>query len=148
MLHIYSALAEEERRTISLRTSEALQAAKARGVKLGRQEIADANRDAAAARDAELEPTLRELSGLSSRAAAAEIERRGLGKISYITVIRARARLGLAVGSTLWFWPGSHREGKILNWKHAYSGITPCKSAALKKPTPVISRLPPLDCRV
>ena len=43
------------------------------------------------------EPTLRELSGLSSRAAAAEIERRGLGKISYITVVRARARLGLAV---------------------------------------------------
>jgi DNA invertase Pin-like site-specific DNA recombinase len=95
MLHIYAALAEEERRTISLRTREALQAAKARGVKLGRQEIADANRDAAAARDAELEPTLRELSGLSSRAAAAEIERRGLGKISYITVVRARGRLGL-----------------------------------------------------
>jgi DNA invertase Pin-like site-specific DNA recombinase len=95
MLHIYAALAEEERRTISLRTREALQAAKARGVKLGRQEIADTNRDAAAARDAELEPTLRELSGLSSRAAAAEIERRGLGKISYITVVRARVRLGL-----------------------------------------------------
>ena len=95
MLHIYAALAEEERRTISLRTREALQAAKARGVKLGRQEIADANRDAAAARDAELEPTLRELSGLSSRAAAAEIERRGIGKISYITVVRARGRLGL-----------------------------------------------------
>ena len=99
MLHIYAALAEEERRTISLRTREALQAAKARGVKLGRQEIADANRDAAAARDAELEPTLRELSGLSSRAAAAEIERRGLGKISYITVVRARARLGLGGAS-------------------------------------------------
>jgi len=99
MLHIYAALAEEERRTISLRTREALQAAKARGVKLGRQEIADANRDAAAARDAELEPTLRELSGLSSRAAAAEIERRGLGKISYITVVRARARLGLGEAS-------------------------------------------------
>src|SRR6476659_6044592 len=99
MLHIYAALADAETRTISLRTREALQAAKARGVKLGRQEIADANRDAAAARDAELEPVLRELSHLSSRAAAAEIERRGLGKISYITVVRARARLGLGEAS-------------------------------------------------
>ena len=77
------------------RTKEALAAAKARGVRLGRQEIADANRDAAAARDAELEPVLRELSHLSSRAAAAEIERRGLGKLSYKTIARARVRLGL-----------------------------------------------------
>ena len=52
-LHIYAALAEQERRMISRRTKEALQEAKARGVKLGRQETADANRDAAAARDAE-----------------------------------------------------------------------------------------------
>ena len=48
-LHIYAALAEQERRMISRRTKEALQEAKARGVKLGRQETADANRDAAAA---------------------------------------------------------------------------------------------------
>src|SRR6476661_7275940 len=53
-LHIYAALAEQERRMISRRTKEALQAAKARGVKLGRQEIADANKAAAAARDAAL----------------------------------------------------------------------------------------------
>jgi hypothetical protein len=32
---------------------------------------------------------------LSSRAAAAEIERRGLGKLSYKTIARARVRLGL-----------------------------------------------------
>ena len=38
---------------------------------------------------------LRELSHLSSRAAAAEIERRGLGKLSYKTIARARVRLGL-----------------------------------------------------
>jgi DNA invertase Pin-like site-specific DNA recombinase len=89
-LHIYAALAEQERRMISRRTKEALQEAKARGVKLGRQETADANRDAAAARDAELEPILRELSRLSSRAVADEIERRGLRKASYKTIMRAR----------------------------------------------------------
>jgi hypothetical protein len=50
---------------------------------------------AAAARDAELEPVLRELSNLSARAVAAEIERRGLGKPSYKTIARARFRLGL-----------------------------------------------------
>ena len=95
MLHIYAAMAQQERAMISRRTKEALAAAKARGVKLGRQEIADANRSAAAARDADLEPVLRELADLSSRAAAAEIERRGLGKVSYKTVMRARARLGM-----------------------------------------------------
>jgi DNA invertase Pin-like site-specific DNA recombinase len=95
MLHIYAAMAQQERAMISRRTKEALAAAKARGVRLGRQEIADANRNAAASRDAELEPVLRELSHLSSRAAAAEIERRGLGKLSYKTIARARIRLGL-----------------------------------------------------
>ena len=95
VLHIYAALAQQEREMISRRTKEALAVAKARGVRLGRQEIADANRDAAAARDAELEPVLRELSHLSSRAAAAEIERRGLGKLSYKTIARTRVRLGL-----------------------------------------------------
>ena len=43
----------------------------------------------------QVEPVLRELSHLSSRAAAAEIERRGLGKLSYKTIARARVRLGL-----------------------------------------------------
>lgn len=94
MLHIYAAMAQQERTMISRRTREALAAARARGVKLGRQEIADANREAAA-RDAELKPILQELAHLSSRAVAAEVERRGLGKLSYKTVMRARARLGL-----------------------------------------------------
>ena len=41
-----------------------------------------------------------ELWHLSTRAAAAEIERRGFGKVSYKTVARARVRLGLQkVGS-------------------------------------------------
>ena len=95
VLHIYAALAQQEREMISRRTKEALQAAKARGKRLGRQETADANRLAAAARDAELEPILRELSHLSAQKVAAEYERRGLGRISYRTVMRARVRLGL-----------------------------------------------------
>jgi DNA invertase Pin-like site-specific DNA recombinase len=95
-LHIYAALAEQERRMISQRTSAGLAAAKERGVRLGRQETADANRLAAAARDAELEPVLRELAHLSTRKAAEEIERRGLGKLSYKTIARARVRLGIA----------------------------------------------------
>ena len=94
-LHIYAALAQQERRMISQRTSAGLQAAKARGKKLGRQETADTNRAAAASRDAALEPVLRELAQLSTRAAAAEIERRGLGAMSYQTIARARVRLGL-----------------------------------------------------
>jgi DNA invertase Pin-like site-specific DNA recombinase len=96
MLHVYAAMAQQERRMISERTKAALAAARERGVKLGRDDIGDANRDAAAARDAELKPILVELAALSSRAAAAEIERRGLGKLSHVAIQRARARLGLA----------------------------------------------------
>ena len=95
-LHIYAALAEQERRMISQRTSAGLQAAKIRGVKLGNQKLADANREAAAERDAAIEPVMRELAHLSTRKAAAEIERRGLGKLSYKAVSRARVRLGIA----------------------------------------------------
>jgi hypothetical protein len=51
--------------------------------------VAAENAAAAAARDAELEPILRELSHLPAPAAAAEIERRGLGKLSCKTIARA-----------------------------------------------------------
>jgi DNA invertase Pin-like site-specific DNA recombinase len=94
-LHIYAALAEQERRMISQRTAAGLQAAKLRGVKLGNRQIADDNRISAAARDAAIEPVLRELPRLSPQKVAAEIERRGLGRVSYKTVERARVRLGL-----------------------------------------------------
>src|SRR6478672_1282354 len=66
MLHIYAALAEQERRMISRRTKEALAEAKAKGKKLGRQEMADDNRAAAAARDTVLRPVLEPMVGMSS----------------------------------------------------------------------------------
>jgi len=44
MLHIYAALAEKERRNISVRTKAALAAAKARGVQLGNPEQAKENK--------------------------------------------------------------------------------------------------------
>ena len=94
-LHIYAAVAEQERRMISQRTIAGLEAAKARGDKLGTYSavLAEKNSAAAAQRDAALEPFLRETAKLSSRAAAAEHERRGRGTISYRTIMRAR--LGL-----------------------------------------------------
>jgi hypothetical protein len=53
------------------------------------------NRLAAAERAAKMAAALRELSHLSAEKAAAELERRGFGWMSYITVQRARGRLGL-----------------------------------------------------
>jgi DNA invertase Pin-like site-specific DNA recombinase len=91
-LHIYAALAEQERRMISQRTIAGLAAAKERGVVLGNANIGAATRAAAQARDAKLEPMLRELAHLPSREIAAELARRGV-KVSYRTVQRAMARL-------------------------------------------------------
>jgi hypothetical protein len=56
----------------------ALAAAKARGVKLGNQALADANKAEAAARDAELRPLLEELADGPLRAIAAELAARGI----------------------------------------------------------------------
>ena len=103
VLHIYAALAEKERQLISDRTIAGLQAAKAKGKKLGNPmlktkpgtTLAENNRALAAERDKVIEPVLRELSHLSPQKAAGEIERRGLGKMSLKTVKRARVRLGL-----------------------------------------------------
>jgi DNA invertase Pin-like site-specific DNA recombinase len=60
VLHIYAALAEQERKMISQRTRAGLQQAKARGVQLGRTGAALAAKNAAAAaeRDEALRPVL------------------------------------------------------------------------------------------
>jgi len=94
-LHIYAALAEQERRMISQRTKAGLQAAKERGVVLGNTQLAADNKKAAAERAESLRPVLIELSELSSRDVAAELTKRGHGEFSYKTVQRMRSRLKL-----------------------------------------------------
>jgi DNA invertase Pin-like site-specific DNA recombinase len=114
-LHIYAAVAEKERRLISERTKAALQAAKARGQKLGgfrgfipppeQGEAARAAASAAAARRAQdLRPLivgLREGGCASSAALARELTLRGVptpgGATTWqvTTVQRVLARLGL-----------------------------------------------------
>jgi len=100
-LHIYAALAEQERRMISQRTIAGLQAAKARGVKLGNPAQAKAMADAAAARDAELRPVLVELGDMSASAIAATLNKRRIptprGAAWHAgSVIRMQRRLGIA----------------------------------------------------
>jgi DNA invertase Pin-like site-specific DNA recombinase len=83
MLHVYAAFAEEERRMISERTKAALQAAKARGVKLGnpRLEVAHAqSRAVADAFAAKVKPMIEALraEGLTLRAIAARLTEQGV----------------------------------------------------------------------
>ncbi len=82
-LHILAAVAEHEREMIAARTRAALQAAKARGVRLGRngaERLAPANKAAAIKRARELKPLLNDLidSGMSARQIAAELTTRGI----------------------------------------------------------------------
>jgi len=101
-LHIYAALAQEERRTISERTKAGLQAAKERGVKLGGPNLARMNtthQQAAVSRVEAISPVFAEVAHLSARAAAAELNYRQTptptgAPWSSQTVIRARLRLG------------------------------------------------------
>jgi DNA invertase Pin-like site-specific DNA recombinase len=97
MLHIYAALAEQERRMISDRTKVALAGAKARGVQLGNQAQADRNRELAAQRANVLLPIFTELTDLSAGALARELNARKIGTPtgapwSAKTVIRVRER--------------------------------------------------------
>lgn len=101
MLHIYAAVAEEERRMIAARTRAGLASAKARGVKLGNAKQAADNQAAAIARALAMRPTLQEVSGLSARAAAVALNGDRVptptgAPWSAKTVIRARERAGLS----------------------------------------------------
>jgi len=100
LLHIYAALAEQERRMISERTRAGLQAARKRGVKLGSATIGRENKRAAEQRAKTLRPILKSMEGQSARAIAAELNNRKIAtprglKWSAMTVIRVQRRLGL-----------------------------------------------------
>jgi len=100
-LHIYAALAEQERRMISERTRAGLQAARKRGVRLGSATIGRENKRAAEQRAKALRPILKSMEGQSARSIAAELNRRKIEtprgvKWSAMTVIRVQRRLGLA----------------------------------------------------
>ncbi|AZU03252.1 resolvase family protein [Glycocaulis alkaliphilus] len=107
-LHIYAALAEQEREFISLRTKQALAAAKARGVKLGgdRGNIAQINAAKRAKADAFAETVEGIVKPLKERGAtlreiaealnAAGVQTRGGGRWHPNTVSRVVARLEAA----------------------------------------------------
>jgi DNA invertase Pin-like site-specific DNA recombinase len=105
LLHLFAALAERERRIIGERTRVALQAAKARGVKLGGTNAQSiANRDEALQRAAELRSTFEELAALSANAAAVELNKRQVatpkgGQWHALTVMRLRQRLSAIAGA-------------------------------------------------
>ena len=87
MLHIYAAVAEQERAMISQRTKDALAAVKARGRKLGNPNIAKAQEAAAKVRAANADafaanvlPIIRDIqaTGASMRKTAEALNRRGI----------------------------------------------------------------------
>jgi len=100
LLHLYAALAEKERKLISERTKAAMKAAKARGVRVGGLRSKGIELEQEARERAEgLRGVFAELSGLSARKAAEELNRRSVptpsgGKWHAMQVIRVRQRLG------------------------------------------------------
>jgi DNA invertase Pin-like site-specific DNA recombinase len=78
MLHIYAAVAEKERRMIAQRTTDALAAAKARGVKLGNPDQARQNSDDADAFAEGLRAIVMPVINLSSRRLAAYLNAQGI----------------------------------------------------------------------
>ena len=78
MLHIYAAVAEKERRMIAQRTTDALAAAKARGVKLGNPEQARKNSDDADAFAESLRPVVMPVINMSSRRLATYLNAQGI----------------------------------------------------------------------
>jgi DNA invertase Pin-like site-specific DNA recombinase len=104
MVHLLAAFAEHEREQIGLRTKDALAAAKARGVLLGRngaEKLAPAYRAEAMERARQLAPILSELklAGMSARRMAGELTARGIAtpngaKWHAATVIRVLNRAG------------------------------------------------------
>jgi DNA invertase Pin-like site-specific DNA recombinase len=79
MLHVYAAVAEEERRMISQRTKDAMKAAKARGIDLGR--TARQNQELATDHAMLFRPILRQLQSegfVTIRAITAALNERGV----------------------------------------------------------------------
>ena len=99
MLHIYAAVAEKERRLIWQSSREALQAAKAKGKKLGGTTAKSiANREEALQRAEALRPVFAGLAGMSHRKMAAELNAMGVptpagGQWHAVTVKRVLERL-------------------------------------------------------
>ena len=99
VLHLYAALAEKERRLIGQRTKEALDELKAQGKKLGGMRPKTIKiMEAANARAEALRPVFAELSYLSARGIAIELNRRGIATLrgkpwSAVTVIKVQRRL-------------------------------------------------------
>jgi hypothetical protein len=173
MLHIYAAAAQEEARAISARTKAALQAAKSRGVRLGRngaERLAPANKAAAVERAKKLHPVLADLiaSGGADRSAAylrdgrprpASDTRMFAGAASIVSLSPGRSRTThrrvSACGAAL--MPGAgHRPPAALNvsgprWliatlsPRAHSGSGPRPPSALNVSGTVVSNRDPLQ---